>query len=65
MHDIDVYAQIGDLKEVDYRNTLAIATIIEILVGKGFIDRKEFMQIAQRLDNMSVEELKMLRTRSY
>ena len=30
MVDIDLYAQIADLKEIDYRNTLAIATIIEI-----------------------------------
>lgn len=63
MHDIDVYAQIGDLKEVDYRNTLAIAAIIELLVSKGIIDRMEFAQIAQKLDNMSLDQLKMHRTR--
>jgi len=63
MHDIDLYAQIGDLKEVDYRNTLAIATMIELLVSKGLIDRMEFAQMAQRLDTMSIEELKLHRSR--
>ena len=63
MCDIDVYAQIGDLKEVDYRNTLAIATMIEILLSKGLIDRMEFAQMAQKLDNMSIEELKLHRSR--
>ncbi|TCO71024.1 hypothetical protein [Marinisporobacter balticus] len=63
MHDIDLYAQLGDLKEVDYRNTLAIATILEILITKGFIDRREFSQMAQHLDDMSIEELKLLRNR--
>lgn len=63
MYDIDIYAQIGDLKEVDYRNTLAIAAIIEILNEKGLITRREFAQMAQRLDTMTVEELKVLRAR--
>ncbi|MEW9121984.1 MAG: hypothetical protein AB2421_04665 [Thermotaleaceae bacterium] len=63
MHDIDLYAQLGDLKEVDYRNTLAIATILEILIEKGYVQRKEFSQMAQKLDSMTVEELKMLRVR--
>lgn len=63
MYDIDVYAQLGDLKEVDYRNTLAIAAMIEILIAKGFIDRREFAQMAQRLDSMSIDELKILRSR--
>lgn len=63
MHDIDLYAQIGDLKEVDYRNTLAIATLIELLVSKGLIDRMDFAKVAQKLDTMSVEELKLHRSR--
>jgi hypothetical protein len=63
MCDIDVYAQLGDLKEVDYRNTLAIATLIEILQEKGLITRREFSQMAQHLDTMTIEELKILRAR--
>lgn len=60
--NIDIYAMIGDMKDVDYRNTLAIATLIEILVEKGIITRDEFARRAYALDNMSTEELKELRT---
>ncbi|QEK10918.1 hypothetical protein FQB35_00205 [Crassaminicella thermophila] len=63
MYDIDLYAQIGDLKEIDYRNTLAIAAIIEILISKGIISRREFAHMARNLDTMSIEELKLLRMR--
>ncbi|MFT9494244.1 hypothetical protein [Anaerosolibacter sp.] len=63
MCDIDIYAQLGDLKEVDYRNTLAIATLIEILHEKGLVTRREFSQKAQQLDAMTIEELKILRAR--
>ncbi|MCG8538445.1 MAG: hypothetical protein MJA82_00725 [Clostridia bacterium] len=58
---IDIYAKIGDLKEIDYRNTLAIATLIELLVEKGLITRDEFAHKAYVLDNMSTEELRSLR----
>jgi len=61
MLDLDIYAQLGDLKEVDYRNTLAIATIIELLVEKDIVGRNEFARLARTLDDMSVEELKVLR----
>lgn len=59
---IDIYAKIGDLKDIDYRNTLAIATIIELLVEKGIITRQEFSRKAFVLDNMSTDELRNLRS---
>lgn len=59
---IDIYAKIGDLKEIDYRNTLAIATLIELLVEKDIITRDEFARKAYALDNMSTDELKDLRS---
>ena len=63
MADIDLYAQIGDLKEIDYRNTLAIATLIELLIDKGLLNRAEFAQAAQKLDDMSLEDLRQHRSR--
>ncbi|MCT4592662.1 MAG: hypothetical protein N4A57_00085 [Anaeromicrobium sp.] len=63
MLDLEVYAELGDLKETDYRNTLAIATIIELLIQKGIITRQEFARMASRLDRMTVDEIKILRTR--
>lgn len=62
MNQIDLIGQIGDLKEIDYRNTLAIATLIELLIEKNIITRQEFARKSYYLDNMSLEQLKQLRT---
>ncbi len=62
MNDIDLMGQLGDLKEIDYRNTLAIATLIEILAEKGIITLQEFSKKSYYLDNMSLEQLKRFRT---
>ncbi|MDI9476363.1 MAG: hypothetical protein ACOX0L_08720 [Natronincolaceae bacterium] len=62
MNDIDLMGQLGDLKEIDYRNTLAIATLIEILTEKGIITRQEFSKKSYYLDNMSLEQLRRFRT---
>lgn len=64
MKDIDIIAQLGDLKNIDYKNTLAIATLIELLVENGLITRQEFARKAQQLDHMSLEELKNIRSNS-
>lgn len=61
--EIDLIGQISDMKNIDYRNTLAIATLIELLVEKNIITRQEFSKKAHYLDHMSIEELKQLRTR--
>lgn len=62
MNDINLMGQIGDLKEVDYRNTLAIATLLELLIDKSIITRQEFAKKSYYLDNISLEQLKKLRT---
>ena len=62
MKEIDIVSQLSDLKNIDYRNTLAIATLIEIMVEKGIITRQEFAKKAQQLDHMSLEELKNVKT---
>ncbi len=58
MKTIDFVSQLGDLKEIDYRNTLAIATLIELLAEKGIITHQEFSGKSYHLDNMSLEQLK-------
>ncbi|SET75219.1 hypothetical protein SAMN05660297_03378 [Natronincola peptidivorans] len=63
INEVDLIGQISDMKNIDYRNTLAIATLIEVLIEKNIITRQEFSKKAQRMDNMSLEELKQLRTR--
>ncbi len=54
----DLRDQIKDLRDIDYRNTLAIATLVEILVENGFISYHSFAKKAEKLDNMSLEELR-------
>ena len=61
MYDIDILAQLGDMKDIDYRNTLAIASIIEVLVEKGLIDRSEVAFKARKLDSMSLDEIRLMR----
>lgn len=55
MNEVDVIAQIGDLKDIDYRNTLAIATLIELLIEKKVFTRQEFRRKSYQLDRLSDE----------
>jgi hypothetical protein len=43
-------AQLADMKEIDYRNTLAIASLIECLVERGILDRRQLAAKARELD---------------
>ncbi|MBS4539152.1 hypothetical protein GOQ27_11810 [Clostridium sp. D2Q-11] len=61
MNEIDVYSKLSELKEVDYKNTLAIASIIEVLVEKGIIQRNDISKKSRVLDSMSLEDLRILR----
>ena len=53
MGEIDLIALLGDLKEVDYKNTLAIASIIEVLIDKGIIDKRDIALKARELENFA------------
>lgn len=50
---IDLHAAIADMKEIDYKNMLALTTLIDLLVEKGLISREEFAARAQKLDATS------------
>lgn len=41
MDYVQLMAKLGDLKEEHYRNTLALSTIIELLIDKGILTREE------------------------
>ena len=47
---VDIIAQISDLKEVDYKNTLVISALVELLVEKGIVTRQEILQKANQLE---------------
>lgn len=47
---INLYATLADMKEVDYKNSLAVSALIELLIEKGLITRQEMIARAQMLD---------------
>lgn len=58
MTKLDVVGQIADMKEVDYKNTLAIASVIELLIDKGIINRNDIALKALQLENMTLDEVR-------
>lgn len=55
---VDILSQIAQLKEVDYKNTLMITSLIEVLVDKGIIARKEVFEKSIFLDRLVESEAK-------
>ena len=53
MNKLEIMAQIGDIKEIEYRNTLAITSIIELLLEKNIISREDISKKAEELDRMA------------
>ncbi len=53
---IEIFAGLADLKEADYKQTLAIATIIELFIEKGLFTRQEFGAKAAALDRTALVE---------
>lgn len=45
-------AKLGDMKDEHYRNTLALSTMIELLVDKGILTRDELATKADELDQL-------------
>lgn len=57
MDILDIAGQLADLKDVDYKNTLAIAVLIELFIDKGLFTRQEFARKAQELESASLAEI--------
>jgi hypothetical protein len=53
MSEVDVLYQIANLKEIDYKNTLVLSSIVELLIEKQVITRKELLDKAAQLDNIA------------
>lgn len=58
---LDVVGQIADMKEVDCKNTMAIAVLIELLIDKGYFTRQEFAHKASQLENDTMAEILLMR----
>jgi hypothetical protein len=51
---IQIVGKLADLKEEHYRNTLALCTLIELLVDKGLFTREEIAAKANEIDQIMV-----------
>ncbi|HPT78095.1 MAG TPA: hypothetical protein PK830_03205 [Candidatus Atribacteria bacterium] len=56
MNKLEIISQLGDMKEVEYKNTLAITSIIELLVEKNIISREDIARKAAELDEQAYYE---------
>ncbi|WP_036618949.1 hypothetical protein [Paenibacillus alvei] len=54
--DIDLVGQLADMKEDQYRLTLALSTLMELLVDKGLITQEDISQKANDLDRWLTDE---------
>jgi len=61
MNNVDIIGEIADLKDIDYKNTLAIVSIIELLIEKNIISRTDMAKKAHFLDSLTAEQLKILK----
>lgn len=50
MDKLEIYNHILNIKETEYKNTLVIASIIEILIDKGIMNRFDIGNKARELD---------------
>ncbi|OPA79049.1 hypothetical protein BVG16_08065 [Paenibacillus selenitireducens] len=51
---VQIVGKLADLKEEHYRNTLALCTLIELLVDKGLFTREEIAAKANEIDQIMV-----------
>jgi len=50
--NINIIAQLADMKYIDYNNLLSIIAIFELLVEKGIISHEEFKNKFKDLDQL-------------
>lgn len=55
MSDVDILYQISNLKEIDYKNTLMITGLIELLIEKKIISKAELLNMIKSLDNLTIQ----------
>ncbi|HBM74425.1 MAG TPA: hypothetical protein DD429_02580 [Clostridiaceae bacterium] len=64
MNKADIIGEIADLKDIDYKNTLAIVSLIELLIEKKILTKSDIAQKAQYLDGLTIEQLKFLNAKN-
>jgi hypothetical protein len=54
LEQIDIIGKLADLKDLHYQNTLAISSVIELLIDKGLLTAEEIRAKAAQLDEASI-----------
>ncbi|HZK34290.1 MAG TPA: hypothetical protein VFD33_03135 [Bacillota bacterium] len=57
MNKLEIISQLGDIKEVEYRNTLAITSIIELLLERNIISKEDIAKKAEELDELALTKV--------
>jgi hypothetical protein len=63
-HILDVAGQIADLKDTDYKNTLGLAVLIELMIDKGLLTREEFAAKAHAIEQATLAEMIIARRKA-
>lgn len=50
---LDLISCISEMKMIDYKNMLAMTSLIELLIEKGIIDKQELSEKTKELDSLS------------
>jgi len=54
---LDIAGQLSDMKQIDYKNTLAITSILELLIEKKILSKDDIAKKANELDKMAFSEI--------
>ncbi|WP_127582167.1 hypothetical protein [Paenibacillus koleovorans] len=52
MQEVNMVAKLADLKEEHYRNSLLLSAMMELLIEKGILSRKEIESKMVELDSL-------------
>lgn len=50
MEQVEMVAQLGDIKDYLYRTTLGLTSLIEVLIEQGVITREQLLSKANELE---------------
>lgn len=57
LQEINMIGQLADLKDSNYKNTLVMTALIELLIEKGLLTRKEILQKTNALETDLMNDL--------
>lgn len=53
MSEVNLFASLADLKEIDYHNTLLLTALVDVLMEKGVLTSKDLTEKVRTLDTLS------------